>query len=75
MKAYTKFQLIELITKGLVKDNSYWIIDDGLYQWCEHNKNFIQTGVDYLHTRSNFSFDELLDIVYELENMMGDDNE
>lgn len=71
MKEYTKLQLIELIGKGLVKDNSYWIIDDGLYQWKKGNQNFYQTGISYLHTISDFSFDGLLDIVYELEDLIG----
>lgn len=69
MKVYTKIQLISQITKGYVKDDSFWIIDDGLYQWNERNKNFKQTGIDYLNTINYFYFDELLESVYELENL------
>lgn len=73
MKVYTKIQLLSLIAKGLVKDNNYWIINEGLYQWSTKNQNFKQTGIDYLKTIQYFYFDELLDNVYELENLKGND--
>lgn len=73
MVRYTKSALIRNIIDELVKDGSYWLIDDEVFRLNIKKQYLVsQSSQRFIY---GFKFSEMKDIVYELVDYGVKDNE